>query len=98
MKRLYPRQIKDKFYLSRLLEKYLTTLEESPMQVRLRVLAYNSKIPESIFRRLMNLHNNPEDAPNINAEDYHILFSNILFRYPTVKMWLQDDGEVFFEM
>lgn len=98
MKRLYPRQIKDKFYLSRLLEKYLITLEESPMQVRLRALAYNSKIPESIFRRLMNLHNNPEDAPNINAEDYHILFSNIMFRYPTVKMWLQDDGEVFFEM
>ncbi len=98
MKRIYPRQIKDKFYLSRLLEQYLTTLEESPMQVRLRALAYNSGIPESIFRRLMNLHNNPEDAPNINAEDYHILFSNIMFRYPTVKMWLQDDGEVFFEM
>ncbi|MBX2890752.1 MAG: hypothetical protein KF734_07500 [Saprospiraceae bacterium] len=98
MKRIYPRQIKDKFYLSRLLEEYLTTLEESPMQVKLRALAYNSKIPESIFRRLMNLHRNPEDAPNINAEDYHILFSNIMFRYPTVKMWLQDDGEVFFEM
>ena len=98
MKRIYPRQIKDKFYLSRLLGQYLTTLEESPMQVRLRALAYNSQIPESIFRRLMNLHNNPEDAPNINAEDYHILFSNIMFRYPTVKMWLQDDGEVFFEM
>ncbi|MCW5923186.1 MAG: hypothetical protein KIS77_12620 [Saprospiraceae bacterium] len=98
MKRIYPRQIKDKFYLSRLLEQYLTTLEESPMQVKLRALAYNSKIPESIFRRLMNLHRNPEDAPNINAEDYHILFSNIMFRYPTVKMWLQDDGEVFFEM
>ena len=98
MKRIYPRQIKDKFYLSRLLEQYLTTLKESPMQVQLRLLAYNSKIPESIFSRLMNLHNNPEDAPNINAEDYHILFSNIMFRYPTVKMWLQDDGEVFFEM
>ena len=98
MKRIYPRQIKDKFYLSRLLEQYLTTLDESPMQVRLRALAYNSQIPESIFRRLMNLHHNPEDAPTIHAEDYHILFSNIMFRYPTVKMWLQDNGEVFFEM
>lgn len=98
MKRIYPRQIQDKFYLSRLLEKYLTTLEESPMQVKLRALAYDSRIPESIFRRLMNLHNNPADAPNINAEDFHILFSNIMFRYPTVKMWLQDDGEIFFEM
>jgi hypothetical protein len=98
MRRIYPRQIQDKFYLSRLLEKYLTTLEESPMQVKLRALAYNSKIPESIFQRLINLHHDPADAPNINAEDYHILFSNIMFRYPTVKMWLQDDGEVFFEM
>ena len=98
MKRIYPRQIQDKFYLSRLLEKYLITLEESPMQVKLRALAYDSRIPESIFRRLMNLHRDPSDAPNINAEDFHILFSNIMFRYPTVKMWLQDDGEIFFEM
>jgi len=98
MKRIYPRQIQDKFYLSRLLEKYLTTLEESPMRVKLRALAYDSRIPESIFRRLMNLHRDPADAPNINAEDFHILFSNIMFRYPTVKMWLQDDGEIFFEM
>lgn len=98
MKRLYPRHIQDKLYLSRLLEKYLATLEASPMHVTLRALAYNSKIPESIFRRLMHLHHDPDDAPNINAEDYHILFSNIMFRYPTVKMWLQDDGEVFFEM
>lgn len=98
MKRIYPRRIQDKFYLSRLLEKYLSTLNESPMQVTLRSLAYNSQIPEPIFRRLMNLHHDPADASNINAEDYHILFSNIMFRYPTVKMWLQDDGEVFFEM
>lgn len=98
MKRIYPRQIQDKFYLSQLLEKYLAALEGSPMQVKLRALAYNSKIPESIFRRLMNLHRNPEDAPNINAQDFHILFSNIMFRYPTVKIWLQDDGDIFFEM
>lgn len=98
MKRIYPRQIQDKFYLSRLLEQYVTTLEKSPLQVTLRALAYNSDIPESIFRRLMHLHHNPADASNINAEDFHILFSNIMFRYPTVKMWLQDDGEVFFEM
>lgn len=68
------------------------------MHVTLRALAYNSGIPESVFRRMMNLHRDPADAPNIHAEDYHILFSNILFRYPTVKIWMQDDGEVFFEM
>ena len=98
MQRIHPRHIQDKFYLSRLLELYLEALEKSPMQVALRALAYNSQIPESVFRRLANLHRNPEDAPNINAEDYHILFSNIMFRYPTIKIWLEADGNIFFEM
>jgi len=97
-KRLYPRQIQDKIFLSRLLEQYLSALADSPMQVQVKTLAYDSQIPESVFQRLRLLHRQPEDAPNINAEDFHILFSNILFRYPTVKMWLQDDGTVFIEM
>ena len=98
MKRLYPYQIRDKLYLSRLLELYITTLQESPLELRLKGLAYDTCIPESIFHRLMGLYRHPEDAPNINAEDFHILFRNILFRFPTVKMWLVDSGEVFFEM
>lgn len=98
MKRLFPRRIKDKFYLSRLLELYLRTLQESPLELRLKALAYDSRIPESIFHRLASLHQNPEDAPNIHAEDYHIVFSNIMYRFPTVKLWLTDDGEIVFEM
>ena len=98
MRRLYPRQIQDKFYLSRLLERYLQALQESPLQVQLKALSWESQIPENIFQRLMDLQRNPADAPNINAEDFHILFSNIMFRFPTVKLWLQDDGELFIEM
>ncbi len=98
MKRLRPHQIQDKFYLSRLLELYITTLQESPLELRLKGLAYDTYIQESIFHRLMNLYRNPEDAPNINAEDFHILFANIMFRFPTVKLWLMDDGGVVFEM
>ncbi len=98
MKRLRPHQIQDKIYLSRLFELYITTLQESPLELRLKGLAYDTDIQESIFRRLMNLYRNPDDAPNINAEDFHILFANIMFRFPTVKMWLTDDGEVVFEM
>lgn len=98
MKRLRPQQIQDKFYLSRLLELYITTLQESPLELRLKALAYDSGIQESIFQRLMGLYRNPEDAPNIQAEDFHIVFRNILFRFPTVKMWLADSGEVIFEM
>ncbi|MBP6812858.1 MAG: hypothetical protein KA138_15120 [Saprospiraceae bacterium] len=98
MTRLRPHQIQDKFYLARLLELYITTLQESPLELRLKGLAYDTGIQESIFRRLMNLYRNPDDAPNINAEDFHILFANIMFRFPTVKMWLTDEGEVVFEM
>ncbi|MBL7806833.1 MAG: hypothetical protein JNN28_03415 [Saprospiraceae bacterium] len=98
MKRLRPRQIQDKFFLSRLLELYLQTLIDSPLELRLRALAYDTRIQETVFHRLMNLHRNPSDAPHIEAEDFHILFSNIMFRYPTVKLWLDDDGCVFIEM
>lgn len=46
----------------------------------------------------MGLYRNPEDAVHINAEDFHIVFSNIMFRFPTVKMWLTEHGEVLFEL
>jgi len=98
MKRLHPYRIVDKLYLSRLLELYITTLQESPLELRLKGLAYDSCIPESIFHRLMGLYRNPEDGANINAEDFHILFRNIMFRFPTVKMWLAASGEVIFEI
>jgi hypothetical protein len=98
MTRLYPQRIRDKFFLSRLLESYLGQLESSELQVTLRTLAYNSDIPLQVFVRMMQLHKNPEDAHRIHTSDYHILFSNIMFHYPTIKMWLQDDGSVFFEM
>lgn len=98
MKRLRPHQIQDKNYLSRLLELYITTLQESPLELRLKGLAYDTRIPEPIFRRLMGLYRNPEDAVHVNAEDFHIVFSNIMFRFPTVKMWLTDHGEVLFEL
>lgn len=98
MKRLYPYRIQDKFYLSYLLEQYLTALETSPMQVRLSDIAYDSRIAESIFRRLVALQRNPDDALHIQAEDFHIVFSNILFRYPTVKIWQRPNGEVFIEL
>ena len=68
------------------------------MEITLRALSYDAGIPESVFRRLKDLHNNPQDGQNIDAADYHILFSNIMFRYPTVKIWVQVDGDFFFEM
>jgi hypothetical protein len=98
MKRIYPHRIQDKLHLSRLLEAYLRALEHSPLQVRLQALSFDTQIPESIFLRLMALHHTPNDMQNIDKEDFYILFANIGFRYPTVKMWEQEDGTVFFEM
>jgi hypothetical protein len=98
MKRIYPRRIHDKLYLSHLLEAYLGALEASALQVRLKSLSFDTQIPESIFLRLSALYRDPGDMENVEAEDFHIVFSNIGFRYPTVKMWEQEDGTVFFEM
>ena len=98
MKKIHPRQIQDKMYLSRLLDQLLHALEESPMQVRVKALSFDSGISEAIFERLRTLHRHPEDARNIHAQDFHIVFSNVLFRYPTVKLYEQADGEVFFSM
>jgi hypothetical protein len=98
MRRIYPARIHDKLYLSRLLDLLLHTLRECPLQVQRRALSYDAQIPESVFQRLQNLHRCPEDAPNITPQDFHILFANILFRYPTVRLYEQPDGSIFFEM
>lgn len=98
MKRIYPARIQDKFYLSRLLDQLLQILEACPLQVRLKALSYDAQIPENIIRRLQMLHLNPNDADNITAKDYHIVFANILFRYPTVQLYELPDGAVFFKM
>lgn len=98
MRRIYPHRVQDTLYLSRLLDTLLYTLETCPLQVRLRALSYDAQIPETIFRRLQTLYRHPDDAPNITARDFHILFSNILFRYPTVRLYEQEDGSFFLEM
>jgi hypothetical protein len=98
MKRLYPRQLNDKFLLSQLLERFLATLQHSALEVKMKALSYDSNIPEDILLRLQNLHRNPDDAVNIRAEDYHVVFSNLLFRYPTVRLWRQANGDVYIEL
>ncbi len=98
LKRIYPRYIQDKFRLSRLLDELLCALATSPLQVTLRTLSYNCRIPETIFTRLARLHRHPADAPNIEATDFHIIFSNVLFRYPTIKIFEDKDGSFFFAM
>jgi hypothetical protein len=98
MKRVYPRRITDKIELSRLLEQYVTALNRPPMNVGLQNLVWDTQVPEPVFRRLMHLHQQPDDANNIAVSDFHILFSNIMFHYPTVKIWKNATGMFIFEM
>ena len=98
MKPLNPRTLVDVFYLSRLLKHLLVYLEESPMQVSLPTISYHLQIPVAIFRRMANLHQQTEDAPNIQPEDFHTVFSLLLLQYPTLRIWEQEDKSVFIEM
>lgn len=98
MRRLNVYTIQDTLRLSWIFDQLMLTLEASPMAVKSRALAYDTQIEERIFFRLRNLHRNPSDAPNIEPNDYRVVFSNVLFRYPTVRMWQMDNGGIYFEM
>lgn len=99
MKRIYPHKIQDNCLLANILDQYLAALKESPLHVGLRELSMDTLIPESVFIRLIQEKNGEmlSDA-GITPTDYHILFANLLFRYPTVKIWEQDDRQLFFEI
>jgi len=97
MKRIYPHHIKDKGLLSNLLSQYLEALKVSPMQIKLKDLSVDTMIPESVFLRLSNSATGTVDD-EVTPTDYHILFANLLFRYPTVKIWEQENHQWYFEM
>ncbi|MCC6412984.1 MAG: hypothetical protein IT270_15065 [Saprospiraceae bacterium] len=98
MKRLYPHNLRDVSELSRLLELLLHTLEHSPLQTTLKALSYDTGIPESIFRRLAGLHRAQKPDPEVKAQDFYILFANILFRFPTVRIFRYNNGSIFFKL
>ena len=98
MLRLYPKTLQNRVFLSRLLEYYLVALQDSPHQLSLRNLAWDTHIPESVLLRLLNYYRTPEDETVITAEDFHIAFANIMVHYPTVRLWWDVDGQVYVSM
>ena len=96
MKRVYPKQIRDVRRLSEVLHALLSTLRQSPLQVTLRALSYETGIPEPIFQMLQDAHQQVEFPPALRAEDFHIVFANILIRYPAVRVYSAGDKGVFF--
>lgn len=95
MERLLPKTIKNPVFLSRLLEFYLFSLEQSSYQVTLKNLAWDTSIPENILRRLLCFYRTPSDYSKITADDFHIAFANIMIHYPAAKIWRDRDGQVF---
>jgi hypothetical protein len=95
---LVPKSIKDTLRLSRLLDRSLHELGHSSLEMSMKSLAWDSQIPLEIWQRLRNLHQNPDDATNIEAKDFHIVFAEIKMRFPTMRMWELADGAIYFEM
>jgi hypothetical protein len=81
-----------------LLEFYINGLEAAALVQSRRALSFDSRIPESVLLRLMQLYQAPEDAALIDAHDYHIVFANLMFRYPTVRIWESKHGEWWLEL
>lgn len=95
MKRLVPKNIKNPVFLSRLLEFYLYSLEQSSYHVTLKNLAWDTGIPEKILTRMLHYYRTPSDHNDISPADFHIVFANIMIQYPTVRLWWDTDGQVF---
>jgi hypothetical protein len=98
MLRLHPKTVQNRVFLSRLLEYYLVMLQDSPHQVSLRNLAWDTRIPESVLLRLLHYYRTPEDEGVMTSEDFHIAFANIMVHYPTVRLWWDVDGQVYVSM
>lgn len=95
MKRIFPASLRDSDLLSRLLHDYLILLKDSPLQVSLKTISYESKIPEAVLERLANWHKEGQGNVPVETRDFHIVFANLLFRYPTVKIWGHRNGYLF---
>lgn len=87
MKRVYPHRISDTYLLSLLLSQYLHTLMHSPFEVTLTNLSWDTRIPVSIWKRLLDYHRAPQRDSELNAEDFHIAFAHLFAHYPTVRIW-----------
>ncbi len=90
--------IDDVKMLSYLLERYLNVLQEAPFHISLKTLAHDTHIKESIFKQLVQIQYLKDEKTEVRPEDFHIVFSNISYLHPTLKMWKDPDGAIFFEI
>lgn len=97
-RRFRPAHCRDIRRLSATLDSILNRLEEEPIGLTCRALGYDTGIPESVWTRLREAHRRPDMAAGVTERDFHIAFANLLFRYPTIKLWTTHEGAVFLEL
>ncbi|MDX2135849.1 MAG: hypothetical protein SFV52_13755 [Saprospiraceae bacterium] len=95
--RFHPARCRDVCRLSITLDRILSRLEGEPIGLTCRALGYDTGIPESVWTRLREAHRRPDMAEGVTEKDFHIAFANLLFRYPTIKLWTTSEGAVFLE-
>lgn len=96
MKRIYPHRLHDCARLSALLGCYLDVLADSPLHVNLTRISVDTDIPVAVLQRLRDCRQQvPSQDSEVTATDFHILFANLLFRYPTVKIWEENQDFIF---
>ena len=96
MHRLQPHRMQDPVKLSRLLEAYLNTLQQSPLHVPLRALSYDTGIPEHVLEALASLHLNEPPDTDIPTHLFYALFNQMQLHFPTIQIFENDAGEWFF--
>lgn len=97
--RFYPSQCRDVATLSLLLDQYLALIAGPPFLCSLQTLSYNAGIEAATLNNMAQAHHDLALHPTLTPQDFHLIFSHLMFRYPTVKIYQQPNSmEIFFEM
>jgi hypothetical protein len=98
MRRINFHHIKDISALSTLLDQILVLLANSELRITLKSLAYDTEISERTFEILRNLNETPELMQEFSPLDIHVVLSSVLFRFPTLKIWEEENKTFFLEI
>jgi hypothetical protein len=94
MKKINHHQIKNIQSLSTLLDQILQTLASTDLRVTLKHIAYDTQISEQTFEILRSLNENPDLIDEFKTDDFYVVLSSVLFRYPTLKIWVDEKTDL----
>jgi hypothetical protein len=85
-----PYRVQNSAFLSQLLEIWCYQLQYH-FAVTLPMIAYDSGVPEVIWKRLIRYYLHPAKDPDVQVEDLHDVFYRLWLLYPQTQFWAQDD-------